>query len=55
MTSMSQNAFHKSIYNLPEEIEDNYKWEKLEEIDKVLDKQTWYDKKILSFITQVKL
>ena len=42
----SQNAFHKSIYNLPEETEDNYKWEKLEEIDKVLDKQTWYDKKI---------
>ena len=23
--SSSQNAFHKSIYNLPEEIEDNYK------------------------------
>ena len=46
MTSTSQNTFHKSIYNLPEEIEDNYKWEKLEEIDKVLDKQTWYDKKI---------
>ena len=46
MTSTSQNAFHKSIYNLPEEIEDNYKWEKLEEIDQVLDKQTWYDKKI---------
>ena len=45
-TSCSQNAFHKSIYNLPEETEDNYKWEKLEEIDKVLDKQTWYDKKI---------
>ena len=46
MTSCSQNAFHNSIYNLPEEIEDNYKWEKLEEIDQVLDKQTWYDKKI---------
>jgi len=46
MVSTSQNAFHNSIYNLPEEIEDNYKWEKLEEIDKVLDKQTWYDKKI---------
>jgi len=46
MTSSSQNTFHKSIYNLPEEIEDNYKWEKLEEIDCVLDQQTWYDKKI---------
>jgi len=46
MVSSSQKAFHNSIYNLPEEIEDNYKWEKLEEIDKVLDQQTWYDKKI---------
>ena len=46
MTSTSQNAFHNSIYNLPDEKEDNYKWEKLEEIDKVLDQQTWYDKKI---------
>jgi len=46
MTSCSQNAFHNSIYNLPAEIEDNYNWERLEEIDKVLDKQTWYDKKI---------
>ena len=36
---------HYSIYNMPEVIEE-YKWERLEEIDKVLDKQTWYDKKI---------
>ena len=36
---------HKNLYNMPEVIEE-YKWEKLEEIDKVLDKQTWYDKKI---------
>ena len=36
---------HRSIYNMPEAIEE-YKWEKLEEIDKVLDKQLWYDKKI---------
>jgi len=35
----------KSIYNMPEVVEE-YKWNKLEEIDKVLDKQTWYDKKI---------
>lgn len=35
----------RSIYNIPEVIEE-YKWAKLEEIDKVLDKQTWYDKKI---------
>ena len=36
---------HKNLYNMPEVIEE-YKWEKLEEIDQVLDKQTWYDKKI---------
>ena len=35
----------KSIYNIPEVIEE-YKWTKLEEIDLILDKQTWYDKKI---------
>ena len=36
---------YRSIYNMPEVIEE-YKWEKLEEIDQVLDKQTWYDKKV---------
>jgi len=36
---------HKNLYNMPEAIEE-YKWEKLEEVDKVLDKQTWYDKKV---------
>jgi len=35
----------RSIYNMPE-VAEEYKWEKLEEIDKVLDKQTWYDKKV---------
>jgi len=35
----------KHLYNMPEVVEE-YKWTKLEEIDKVLDKQTWYDKKI---------
>ena len=35
----------KHLYNMPEVVEE-YKWNKLEEIDKVLDKQTWYDKKI---------
>jgi len=36
---------NKNLYNMPEVIEE-YKWNKLEEIDKVLDKQTWYDKKV---------
>jgi len=35
----------RSIYNIPE-VTEEYKWEKLEEIDKVLDKQSWYDKKV---------
>ena len=35
----------RSIYNMPEVVEE-YKWTKLEEIDQVLDKQTWYDKKV---------
>jgi DNA-directed RNA polymerase specialized sigma24 family protein len=45
-TSVTQNNFHKSIYNLPEEKVDDYQWTKLEEIDKVLDTLYWYDKKI---------
>jgi DNA-directed RNA polymerase specialized sigma24 family protein len=45
MGKAQQEEFHKSIYNMPEVVEE-YKWTKLEEIDKVLDKQTWYDKKI---------
>jgi len=45
-TSSTQNNFHKSIYNIPEEKVDNYQWTKLEEIDKVLDGLYWYDKKI---------
>ena len=35
----------QTLYNMPEVVEE-YKWEKLEEIDKVLDKQSWYDKKV---------
>lgn len=36
---------NKNLYNMPEVIEE-YKWTKFEEIDKILDKQTWYDKKV---------
>ena len=45
-TSATQNNFHKSIYNIPEEKIDNYQWTKLEEIDKILDQQNWYDRKL---------
>ena len=36
---------HKNISNIPNE-EVNYQWEKLEQIDKILDSLYWYDKKI---------
>ena len=39
-------ANNKNISNLPNEEVDNYQWKKLEEIDKVLDKQNWYDRKL---------
>ena len=45
-TAATHNNFHKSIYNMPEEIESDHQWEKLELIDKELDKLHWYDKKV---------
>jgi RNA polymerase sigma factor (sigma-70 family) len=36
----------KRLENLPEYETDSTQWEKLEEIDKVLDQVYWYDKKI---------
>jgi len=45
---------HKNLYNMPEVVEE-YKWEKLEEIDQVLDSKLGTIKKYLSFTTQVKL
>tara|TARA_R110002096_G_scaffold246624_1_gene438830 strand:- start:128 stop:550 length:423 start_codon:yes stop_codon:yes gene_type:complete len=46
MTNTSQDNFHKSIYNIPEEKVNNYQWTKLEEIDKALENCTWYDSQI---------
>ena len=37
---------HKNLSNIPNQEVDSFQWEKLEQIDKVLEKQTWYDKKI---------
>ena len=46
-TQSNLNDFYNSIYNLPEEVVEEYQWERLEEIDKELDKlDSWYDKKI---------
>ena len=45
--STIRDNYYKSIYNLPEEIEPNFKQIKLEIIDKELDKlDYWYDKKV---------
>jgi len=37
--------YYKNLSNISEQQEE-YHWTKLEEIDLILDKQTWYDKKI---------
>jgi len=39
-------ANSKNISNIPNEKVDNYQWEKLEQIDKVLDTLHWYDREL---------
>jgi RNA polymerase sigma factor (sigma-70 family) len=47
MTNSKKDAYNKSIYNMSSTGHDDYQWEKLEQIDKELDKlDNWYDKKI---------
>jgi len=36
----------KHLYNLPNEVVDDYQWTSLEKIDKALESFTWYDRKI---------
>ena len=36
----------KHLYNLPNDIVDNYQWTSLERIDKALDSFSWYDTKV---------
>ena len=41
------NSYYKSISNIPESLEDEARWEKLEKIDKALDKlDSWYDREL---------
>jgi len=44
--SFAKNNFHKSIYNLPNVKVDTYQNDKIELIEKELNKLCWYDKKI---------
>tara|TARA_R110002020_G_scaffold224254_1_gene433742 strand:- start:301 stop:849 length:549 start_codon:yes stop_codon:yes gene_type:complete len=47
MTNTKKDNFHRSIYNLPEEVLEFNKYEQLEKIDKVLDNlDYWYDREI---------
>lgn len=38
----------KHLYNLPNELVDNYQWTSLEKIDKALESFSWYDSKVFT-------
>tara|TARA_R100000458_G_C8277373_1_gene252872 strand:+ start:1703 stop:2317 length:615 start_codon:yes stop_codon:yes gene_type:complete len=41
------NSYYQSISNIPQSLEDEARWEKLEKIDKALDKlDSWYDREL---------
>jgi RNA polymerase sigma factor (sigma-70 family) len=46
MSHTSKDNFHKSIYNIPEEIVENIGFKKLDKIDLVLNSLYWYDRKV---------
>jgi len=39
-------AYFKNLYNLPNDIVDNYQWTSLEKIDSALESFSWYDTKV---------
>ena len=46
MTNTNPDNFHKSIYNIPEEVVENIGFKRLDEIDLVLNEMYWYDRKV---------
>ena len=46
MSNTSPDNFHKSIYNIPEEVVENIGFGKLDSIDLVLNDLYWYDRKV---------
>ena len=47
MSSTSPDHFHRSIYNIAEEVDENIAFQKLDKIDKTLEEDFyWYDAKI---------
>jgi DNA-directed RNA polymerase specialized sigma24 family protein len=41
-----QDAYHKSIYNMPEEVVENIGFQNLDKIDAILGEMYWYDRKV---------
>jgi hypothetical protein len=46
MSNTSPDNFHKSIYNIPDEVVENIGFGKLDSIDLVLNDLYWYDRKV---------
>ena len=45
-TTTTQKNFHKSIYNIAQEVEEDIKEQKIQKIEAELSKLHWYDKKV---------
>ena len=46
MSHTKKDNFHKSIYNIPEEVVENIGFKKLDKIDIALGEMYWYDRKV---------
>ena len=46
MSHTDPDNFHKSIYNIPEEVVENIGFQKLDKIDATLGELYWYDRKV---------
>jgi hypothetical protein len=46
MSNTKKDNFHKSIYNIPEEVVENIGFKNLDKIDIVLGDMYWYDRKV---------
>ena len=51
-TTTTQKNFHKSIYNIAQEVEEDIKEQKIQKIEAELNKLHWYDSKIFELYYQ---
>ena len=51
-TTTTQKNFHKSIYNIAQEVEEDIKEQKIQKIEAELSKLHWYDSKIFELYYQ---